>query len=85
MIETLMALWNRGRGGRLLVMVVTFFCLCISISLLFVTVGSIWGSLPTHGRPGGNPHPKGRDCKLRCRHRSRQLANELTVNSAARP
>lgn len=55
MVETLMALWNRGTGGRLLVMVVTFFCLCISISLLFVTVGSIWGTLLTHGRPGSNP------------------------------
>ncbi|HEY6541189.1 MAG TPA: hypothetical protein VIZ18_09635 [Ktedonobacteraceae bacterium] len=53
MIETLMALWNRGVSGRLLVIIVTFFCLCISISLLFVTVGSVWGSLLTHGRPGG--------------------------------
>ena len=53
MIETLMALWNRGMGGRLLVMIVTFFCLCISISLLFVTVGSVWGSLLAHGRPPG--------------------------------
>jgi hypothetical protein len=53
MIETLMALWNRGVSGRLIVMVVTFFCICISISLLFVTVGGAWGSLFTHGRPGG--------------------------------
>jgi hypothetical protein len=53
MIETLMALWNRGVSGRLMVMVVTFFCLCISISLLFVTVGSIWGPLLSHGQPGG--------------------------------
>lgn len=53
MIETLMALWNRGMGGRLLVMLVTFFCLCISISLLFVTVGSVWGSLLAHGQPRG--------------------------------
>jgi hypothetical protein len=50
MIETLMALWNRGVGGRLVVMVVTFFCLCICISLLFVTVGGVWGSLFAHGR-----------------------------------
>jgi len=53
MIETLMALWNRGVGGRLVVMVVAFFCICISISLLFVTVGSAWGSLFAHGRTGG--------------------------------
>ncbi len=53
MIETLMALWNRGVSGRLIVMAVTFFCTCISISLLFVTVGSAWGSLFAHGRPGG--------------------------------
>ena len=58
MIQTLMALWNRGASGRLLVMIVTFFCLCISISLLFVTVGSIWGSLLAHGgRPGGETRP----------------------------
>ena len=58
MIQTLMALWNRGASGRLLVMIVTFFGLCISISLLFVTVGSIWGSLLVHGgRPGGETRP----------------------------
>ena len=53
MIETLMALWNRGVSGRLVVMVVTFFCISISISLLFVTVGSAWGSLFARGRTGG--------------------------------
>jgi hypothetical protein len=53
MIETLMALWNRGVSGRLLVIIITFFCLCISISLLFVTVGSVWGSLLAHGQPRG--------------------------------
>lgn len=53
MIETLMALWNRGVSGRLMVMVVTFFCISISISLLFVTVGGAWGSLFAHGRTGG--------------------------------
>ena len=57
MIETLMALWNRGTNGRLLVMAVTFFSTCISISLLFVTVGSIWGSMLTHGRPGSKEAP----------------------------
>ena len=53
MVETMMALWNWGVSGRLIVMAVTFFCTCISISLLFVTVGSAWGSLFAHGRPGG--------------------------------
>ncbi len=53
MIETLMALWNRGARGRLMVMVITFFCISISISLLFVTVGSAWGSLFARGRTGG--------------------------------
>lgn len=57
MIETLMALWNRGVSGRLIVMVVTFFCVCISISLLFVTVGSAWGSLFAHGRIGRGETP----------------------------
>ncbi len=57
MIQTLMALWNWGASGRLLVMMVTFFCVCISISLLFVTVGSIWGPLLSHGRPGGETRP----------------------------
>ncbi len=53
MIETLMALWNWGMRGRLMVMVVTFFCISISISLLFVTVGSAWGSLFARGRTSG--------------------------------
>jgi hypothetical protein len=50
MVETLMALWNRGISGRLVVTAITFCCICISISLLFVTVGSAWGSLLAHGR-----------------------------------
>ncbi|HLX55692.1 MAG TPA: hypothetical protein VKR83_01575 [Ktedonobacteraceae bacterium] len=53
MIETLMALWNRGLGGRLLVITISFCCICISISLLFVTAGNAWGSLFTRGRAGG--------------------------------
>ncbi len=52
MIGTLMALWNRGVHGRLVVIGITFCCICISISLLFVTAGSVWGSLLTHGHPG---------------------------------
>jgi hypothetical protein len=57
MIETLMALWNRGVSGRLMVMVFTFFCISISISLLFVTAGSVWGSLFAHGRAGDEQVP----------------------------
>ena len=57
MIETLMALWNRGVGGRLMVIAVTFFCICISISLLFVTVGGAWGALFARAHPGdGGTH-----------------------------
>ena len=52
MIETLMALWNRGVSGRLMVIAVTFFCICISISLLLVTVGGAWGSLFARAHPG---------------------------------
>ncbi len=56
MIQTLMALWNRGASGRLLVMIVTFLGLCISISLLFVTVGSVWGPLLAHrGQRASDP------------------------------
>ncbi|MGH2493881.1 MAG: hypothetical protein ACRDIV_04170 [Ktedonobacteraceae bacterium] len=53
MIETLMALWNRGVGGRLMVIAITFFCICISISLLLVTVGGAWGSLFARAHPRG--------------------------------
>ena len=57
MIETLMALWNRGTGGRLMVIAVTFFCICISISLLFVTIGGAWGALFARAHPGdGGTH-----------------------------
>ena len=57
MIETLMALWNRGVSGRLMVIAITFFCICISISLLLVTVGGAWGSLFARAHPGGEGTP----------------------------
>ncbi len=44
-MNTMMALWNRGWKGRLSVMILAFFCLCISTSLLVITAGSAWGAL----------------------------------------
>ena len=36
MIDTVMAMWNRGHGGRGIMVVVTFFLICISTSLLLI-------------------------------------------------
>src|SRR5947207_3857938 len=52
MVDTLMALWNRGYRGRLMAITLIFCCICISISLLFITIGSAWGSI----FPGGRTH-----------------------------
>src|SRR5947208_3507440 len=49
MIDTLMALWNRGYGGRGILVTIAFSLICISISLLLVSAGSSWfssGRLP---------------------------------------
>ena len=48
MIDTVMAMWNRGHGGRGIMVVVTFFLICISICLLLVSVGGSWFSLFMH-------------------------------------
>jgi hypothetical protein len=39
MIDTLMALWNQDRRKRAVQVILTFFVMCISISLLFVIAG----------------------------------------------
>ena len=39
MIDTLMALWNQDRRKRAMQVMLTFFLMCISISLLFVLLG----------------------------------------------
>src|SRR5437764_482180 len=44
MIDTLMALWNRGYGGRGILVTIAFSLICISISLLLVSAGSSWFS-----------------------------------------
>src|SRR2546421_1698271 len=44
MIDTLMALWNRGYGGRGILVTIAFFLICISISLLLVAAGNSWFS-----------------------------------------
>ena len=49
MIDTLMALWNRGNSGRGAMVSMAFVLICISISLLLVTVGGSWRSLFPHG------------------------------------
>src|SRR5438876_9626605 len=50
MIDTVMALWNRGYGGRGILVTIAFFLICISISLLLVSIGSSWFS--RGGAPG---------------------------------
>lgn len=51
MIDTVMALWNRGWKGRTFVVFFTFAGMCIGISLLVITTGSAWGGLFAN-RPG---------------------------------
>lgn len=61
MIDTLMALWNRGYGGRGVIVAIAFFVICISISLLLITVQGPWaaqvkrpqGMLSQRGPTGG--------------------------------
>ena len=45
-----MALWNRGYGGRGILVTLAFSLICISISLLLVSAGSSWFS--SGGLPG---------------------------------
>ena len=54
MIDTVMAMWNRGHGGRGMMVVVTFFLICISICLLLVSMGDSWFSLFVHERGSNN-------------------------------
>src|SRR5437763_3046466 len=51
MIETVMALWNCGYGGRGILVTIAFSLICISISLLLVTAGSSWFSSGGRGLP----------------------------------
>ena len=51
MIDTLMAIWNRGYGGRGILVSLAFLLICISISLLLVTVGNSWSALWHHNGP----------------------------------
>jgi len=51
MIDTLMALWNRGYGGRGILVTMAFSLICISISLLLVSAGSSWFSSGGRGLP----------------------------------
>src|SRR6266702_7383777 len=51
MIDTLMALWNRGYGGRGILVTIAFSLICISISLLLVSAGSSWFSSGGRGLP----------------------------------
>src|SRR2546427_345103 len=56
MIDTVMAMWNRGHGGRGIMVVVTFFLICISICLLLVSVGGSWFSLFMHSHTLNDRH-----------------------------
>src|SRR5947209_20611721 len=42
MIDTLMALWNRSYSSRSLLILSAFLLLCISVSVLLVTIGGAW-------------------------------------------
>lgn len=42
MIDTLMALWNRSYSSRSLLILSAFLVLCISVSVLLVTIGGAW-------------------------------------------
>jgi len=46
-----MALWNRGYGGRGILVTIAFSLICISISLLLVSAGSSWFSSGGRGLP----------------------------------
>ena len=51
MIDTLMALWNRSLRDRAIVIILLFFVICISISLLLITAyGAGWTSWPQWGQ-----------------------------------
>lgn len=59
MIDTLMAFWNQNRRKRAAQVMLTFFLMCISISLLFVAMGLPQWSHTHHqggvtGRTGNN-------------------------------
>ena len=47
-----MALWNRGYGGRGILVTIAFSLICISISLLLVSAGSSWFSSGGRRLPG---------------------------------
>jgi hypothetical protein len=48
MVDTLMALWNQGTRGRGILVATAFFIICISISLLLVSVENTWTSWLSH-------------------------------------
>lgn len=54
MIDTLMALWNRGYGGRGIIVSIVFFVICISISLLLITVQGPWAAGINHSKDTAN-------------------------------
>lgn len=55
-IDTLMAIWNRGYGGRSAMVFSSFVLICISISLLLATTRLSWlALLPQGGAPGNQP------------------------------
>src|SRR5579875_604713 len=70
MIDTLMALWNRGYGGRSIGVFFAFILICISISLLLITSGvSLLFDL-AHGGPPQN---------------RRTFVNSASLTASARP
>ena len=48
MVDTLMALWNQGTRGRGILVTTAFFIICISISLLLVSVENTWTAWLSH-------------------------------------
>jgi hypothetical protein len=61
MIDTLMALWNRDSYSRAILALFALLSICISISLLFVTVNNAVSHLL---QGGGSPHYQGETAKI---------------------
>lgn len=61
MIDTLMALWNRDSYSRVILALFALLSICISISLLFVTVNNAVSHLL---QEGGSPHNQGETAKI---------------------
>lgn len=84
MIDILMALWNRGHGGRNLGVFFAFALICISISLLLATTGTWWFKL-MHGGPPDNQQTVLDAASLTATARALPAGTTATVPATANP